>query len=364
MNTNRILAIDFGRGFSVSLLAVVHTLWMYADLNTQEHSALGHFVHFMGRGTPVFLVTMGVSFMISRNQSMLSAIKRGGIILAAAFFMNFLKFIFPILLGFMPDSFIKAYGWDPSIPLNTGQYWYLLQTGDILQLAGVSLIFMGLIRGLVKNKYIIFLIALLIAAVSREVSGLRLGIEGLDYLLDLLWGSQYNVYFPVFPWLSFILMGMFFGKIYLENNQDQNALFKSMFLWGVLLIAAGAPLVYTNEAYHFNDFFHMGPGGVIYFAGWNFTVISFFHVLVTKLPYNPIFRFYNYCSKHVTSIYIIQWVLICWGMGIFGFQNANQSTVLMLMIVFLTLTFLTRYTIDKILIFFKNRNKKSRLAVG
>ncbi len=362
MKTDRILAIDFGRGLSVSLLAIVHTLWMYADLHTQETSTLGHFVHFMGRGTPVFLVTMGVSFMISRNQNLKSSIQRGLWILAAAFFMNFMKFIVPIILGFMPDSFIKAYGWEA--PLNLEQYIYLIQTGDILQLAGISLLFMGLVRRFVKNKYFILVIAFIVAAISRELSGFRLNIEGIDYLLDLLWGSEYNVYFPVFPWLSFILMGMFFGKLYIDENKNEKALFKAMLLWGVLMIIAGAPLVFTNSEYHFNDFFHMGLGGVIYFAGWNFTVISFFNLLVKKIPFNPIFKFLYYCSKNVTSVYIIQWVLICWGMGIFGFQNSKESTVLFLMILFLTLTFLTRYLMDRIQSTIKQRKEnRSNLAI-
>ncbi|MEL6538873.1 MAG: hypothetical protein AAFQ98_25885, partial [Bacteroidota bacterium] len=40
--------------------------------------------------------------------------------------------------------------------------------------------------------------------------------------------------------------------------------------------------------------------------------------------------FLRYSSRHVTLIYITQWVLICWGMGILGFQQLNITQVLCL----------------------------------
>lgn len=57
---------------------------------------------------------MGVSFTLSRNQNILLSIKRTFYILAMGYLMNFLKLVFPVLVGIIPDNFIEAYGWGTS----------------------------------------------------------------------------------------------------------------------------------------------------------------------------------------------------------------------------------------------------------
>lgn len=346
LKNNRILAIDFGRGFSVIAMIMVHTLWIHAQQNVQSDTFLGHFIHFVGRGTPVFLITMGVSFMISRNQSIQSAVKRGILILGVAYLMNFLKFLVPILIGLMPDSFIAAYGWEN--PLDIEKYVYLLLTGDILQLAGISLLILAFVRAYFKNKFLILGLAIIIAFLSVELREFQSGIVGLSYITQLLWSDGYWVYFSVFPWISFILLGMFFGQWYIEMDYDQNKLFKRMFIGGIICILVGAPLVFISEEYHFNDFFHLGPGGVIYLAGWNFAVLSLFHWLLAKTKNNWVYRTFYYCSKHVTSLYMIQWVLICWGMIFFGFQSMNELDTILLMPLFIGLTFMIHFIFIKL----------------
>ncbi|GAA3517956.1 hypothetical protein GCM10022393_35130 [Aquimarina addita] len=347
IQNKRILAIDFGRGLSVIAMILVHTLWIHASQEIQENTFLGHFIHFVGRGTPIFLITMGISFMISSKQTLASGLLRGLMILGVAYLMNFFKFIFPILIGLMPVSFIEAYGW--TAPVSLENYTYLLLTGDILQLAGVSLIIISLIRAYIKNKYIYLIIALIIAAVSREFTEIQTGIYILDYIAQLLWSTGYWVYFPVFPWISFIILGMFFGKWYVEKNRDQDMMFKKMALFGFIFMIVGAVLVFTNEPYHFNDFFHLGPGGVIYLAGWNFVALWLIHLLLKYTNPNKIYQSFYYCSTHVTSLYVLQWVIICWGMAIFGFQSQNELNTLLLMILFLVVTFVVHYASIKII---------------
>lgn len=347
-NNRRILAIDFARGLSVLLVIVVHTLWIYGSIDTQSSTWLGNTIHFIGKGTPMFLIVMGVSFTLSRNQSITLSIKRALYILAVGYMMNFLKFVAPTLAGIMPDAFIEAYGW--TTPATVDNMIFMLLTGDILQLAGVSLLFMGIINALSKNKYVPLVLAFIIAVVTREVHGLQLGITGVDYLLDLLWGAEWNVYFAVFPWFSFILIGMFFGRWYKENNHSERYLFTKMLPVGIVLMVVGGGLCYYNFEYHFGDYFHLGPGGTIYLAGFNMVILRFAYLLVTKVAPNKIFDFLYYCSKRVTTIYMIQWVLICWGMGILGYQQFDVTGVLILILVFTSLTLLVQKGMDMLLV--------------
>lgn len=347
-NTKRILEIDLARGISVLMVIIVHTLWINGTVEMQSETWLGSIVHLIGKGTPMFLIAMGVSFTLSRNQSLLLSIKRAGYILGMGYLMNFLKFIVPILIGIMPNSFIEAYGW--TAPATIENMIYMFGTGDILQLAGVSLIFMGLINHFFKNKYVPLAIALFIILTTKEIHGFRVYIPGVDYILDLLWGADWNVYFAVFPWFAFILIGMFFGRWYKEQSNNNNYIFKRMLIAGIALMIIGGGLCYYNFEYHFGDYFHLGPGGSLYLAGFNLVVLWTCNILINKIKNNSIYQFLYYCSKRVTTIYVIQWVLICWGMGILGYQQIGVIGVLLLIPIYTLLTIGVQYfIIDKLL---------------
>ena len=349
IESNRILAIDLARGLSVLMVIIVHSLWIYGDISTQTESWLGAVVHFIGKGTPMFLIAMGISFILSRNQSIILSTKRAFYILLVGYLMNFLKFVVPVLMGTVPDNFIEAYGW--TAPATIDNMIFMLGTGDILQLAGISLLAMGIINKFSRNKYVPLVLALCIALLTKEVHGVRVGIIGIDYFLDLLWGAEWNVYFAVFPWFSFILIGMFFGMLYKEGSQSNFYLFKRMLFVGLLLLTIGGGLCFYNFEYHFGDYFHLGPGGTLYLAGFNLVLLWLSHILVSKVQENQIFKFLYYCSKRVTTIYFVQWVLICWGMGILGYQQFSVIGVLLLIHLFVALTLLVqRFLLDPVLV--------------
>lgn len=343
--SKRILALDLIKGMSVIGMVIIHTLLIFANVKSQSETAIGSFIVFLGRGTSIFLICMGVTFMTSSHQSLKSSIKRGGLLLLAALFMNFMKFMIPVIFGFAPDNFIQKYGWHAPIEQ---QYVYLVLLGDILQLAGMSLLFVGFIRKYVKNKYVILAIGLLVALVSREVSGINIDVPGINYVLDLLFNNDFPafVYFPVFPWISFIIIGMFFGKWFLELNYDSKKLFKNMLYAGLLFAALGAPLVFLYGEYNYNGFYHMGPGGVIYFAGWTLIFLWAIFRITYNAKENAFMRILKYCSKNLTSMYMIQWILISWGKGIFGYRQHGIGFVLLLIVFYMILTFSVQILLD------------------
>lgn len=340
---NRLQALDLARGVSVFCVILVHTMWMYGTIETQE-GWLGDIIHFVGKGTGMFLIAMGVSFVLSRKQSLKLSVKRAVLLLLVGYGMNFLKFVFPILMGFMPEEFIAAYGWEA--PLDFSQYRYLILTGDILQLAGYALFFMGLVNHFVKNKYMILVIALLIIASSGFLRGTHLGIGGVDYFLDVLWSADWNVYFPMFPWFSFILVGMFFGKWYLEKGRNEKVMFGKMLPIGTVLLVVGGAICWYDFDYHFGDFFHLGPGGAIYLIGFNLLLFRLSQFVSSMFKYNSFFAILIYLSKRVTSIYVIQWVIICWGMAFLGYQRYDVIGVLFLIPITVAVTLGIQYVLD------------------
>ncbi|EAT12474.1 DUF1624 domain-containing protein [Bermanella marisrubri] len=341
----RVKEIDFGRGIAVFLMIFVHTLWMYADAVTQYESLFGHVIHTLGKGTSAFLVLMGMSLILAHS-SLKDNLVRALLLLALGYFMNFLKFIVPIsLFGTMPESFIEAYGWNS--PLETWQYFYLLSTGDILQLAGISLLIIAVIKKYFDYGPVYFSLGLFIMLTSQWLRGLSSDISELQYLNRLLFSDHYQVYFPVFPWMSFILFGMFMGKIYVRMRNQLEQFYHYTFISAIILIVLGFILAYANYEYHIANFFHHGPGGTLYLMGITLLLYWVIYRLVRFVQDGPIIKGLEYLSKNVTSLYIIQWTLICWGMGIVGFQTLNAWQTLAMMPVMLCLTLLAQVAINQ-----------------
>lgn len=346
MQNQRIYLIDFTKGLAVFLLPFIHTLWIYGSLDLKSSSTYTRIIELIGQETPVFLICMGCSFVLTPKQKLKEGLKRGVIILFAAYFLNFMKLVLPSLLGIMPDNFLEAYGWE--YPLNLTKYLYLLKTGDILHFAGISFLIISLIRAYIKNKWVILCMAFIIALSSGVLRGFNPEIKGTAYLFNLFFSDNYSVYFPIVPWFSFILIGLFMGMLYKESNLSfQHTLNKLMPL-AISCLLIGVFLCRKDFPYHYNDFFHHGPGGNIYLIGLNLTLawsVNYFIQFINKQTL--FYTFFTYCSKRVTSLFIIQWVLICWGMSIFGYQSQGLKGILSLSFLFLGLTFAVQFLLDR-----------------
>ncbi|WP_407265673.1 heparan-alpha-glucosaminide N-acetyltransferase domain-containing protein [Tenacibaculum maritimum] len=357
---SRIKSIDFVRGVSVLLMIPVHAMIVYATMDTWKHTLLGKVAQVLEKGTPMFLVVMGLSFVFSSRLSMQKIFKRGISVLSKGYLLNIFRFVIPIVfLGGFPKAFIEGSGLlTLGDPYNLVFYTLL---GDILQLAGFSLIIMGIIIKFIKNKYAALILAMLIIGLSKGLSGFKFGIVGVDYICDLLWGNSYNVYFPVFPWMSFILIGLFFGMWYQEKGNDIRFMFDKILPFSIGFILLGGFLCYYDYQYHFGDYYHLGPGGTIILMGINLLIVWLGHILVIRIPHNKIFSIFYYSSKNVTSFYLIQWVLVYWGVLLFGYSEEKSQIKLLLIIIGITvLTFMILLIKEKVelMIGYKKSNKK------
>jgi predicted lysophospholipase L1 biosynthesis ABC-type transport system permease subunit len=62
-----------------------------------------------------------------------------------------------------------------------------------------------------------------------------------------------------------------------------------------------------------------------------FIFLSVWNWIANNTKPNPIFQFLSYCSRNITSIYLIQWILIMWLMPIFGFRQLGWLMSMMAM---------------------------------
>ncbi len=339
----RLHTLDLARGVSVIVMVCVHTLWMYADHNVQADTLFGHIMHILGKGTASFLVAMGVSLALSRRRSVKAMLIRGVGLLLLGYSMNLLKFVVPItVFDTMPMAFIQAYGWQ--LPLSSGQLMYLTLTGDILQMAGLSLLIIGGFKlHCIHRNYVLTLASII--AVGSGWLRTESASWGGGYIGELLVGYTYQVYFPVIPWISAILAGFYLGRYKVETQRSAAQLFSHGARLGLVALAFGIAALALDFQSQFGNFFHLSFGGISYLIGLNLCLLYVLNRFVTaRFMQWAGYALVSYASRHVTSLYILQWVIICWGMGVVGYANLSAWHTALLMPVMLLLTLGIHYS--------------------
>ncbi len=103
----RIQSLDLARGFTVLLMPSIHVAMVYS-IEVQQ-SILGNMLAFMAEwpGAQLFMLLMGIYFTFSYLNNRQSILRRAFYFLIAAYVLNFLKFLIPLWMGWMPDSLMK-----------------------------------------------------------------------------------------------------------------------------------------------------------------------------------------------------------------------------------------------------------------
>ncbi|WP_133463005.1 heparan-alpha-glucosaminide N-acetyltransferase domain-containing protein [Sunxiuqinia elliptica] len=329
----RLLSVDLARGLAVFFMIAIHVLTVFGNLEVQE-SVFGQVIQFFGGppAAPVFMLLMGFSFMYSHKTELKAKLLRGFSIFLAGYLLNLLRFVIPFETGkwLMPDLI-------ESTLLSELSVYTLFTTVDILQFAGIALMIMALIQKMNINKWAILCIAVVVTLISPLLWGISTDVPAVDFFLDLLWGDhkvplfENSIAFPLFPWLTFPLLGMFLGET-IKFSSNQTKSFKIMGLIGGIVLLIGAAFVVVNPEYQFNDYYHSRQGAMIFMCGFVMLWLYIAKLLTDRIPPNPLFELIYKWSRGVTNIYFIHWVIIGWSIGLFGIQNSSYLTVIALIL--------------------------------
>jgi uncharacterized membrane protein len=357
--SNRLLSIDLARGLAVFFMIAVHTLEVFASEEV-KNSVFGQMIEFLGGppAAPVFMTLMGFSFIYSRKAELKPRILRGFKIFLSGYILNIIRGVLPFTLStHLKMDIIETF------PLEKLNGYTILTIVDILQFAGIALMIMALIQEFQINKYVILFSAFLISMFSPFLWGLNLNIPVIDQILELFWGDQpiefsfiaNKISFPVFPWLSFPLLGMFLGDT-MKNTNDQNRTFKHFGIVGILVLLIGVAISYNNAEYHFNDYYHSRQGAMLFMCGFVVFWIYITKITIDKLPMNKLFELLFKWSKGVTNIYFAQWIIIIWSIAFLGINKSQFATVILLILIF---TFISHF-INEFIIFRQKRTLQNR----
>ncbi|HVB03226.1 MAG TPA: heparan-alpha-glucosaminide N-acetyltransferase domain-containing protein [Chitinophagaceae bacterium] len=336
----RIREIDLARGMTVFIMAPVHAVLIYSTVAV-HHSLLGIVLAFLaeGPGAPLFMWLMGLSYGLFSKPGSTLALTRALKLLGLAYLLNILKFLIPLSLGFIPSKLLTDYG----ISGGPRAYLQLFGLGDILQLAAISIIILYLIRQLPHFR---IWAALLAAGVTlaapllwRPDSPSLIGYPG-----NLLWGMGPTEFFPVFPWLAFPLIGLACS----EWLAVKKPIFSPFLLCGALLLVLGIGLKQVPFLAASPDFYRMGPADTLIHSGIVLVWLYLCHWCIVIVPANRIFQGVFYLSRHITQIYIIQWILVFWMLGIIGYDRLGMTSSLVCVVLINIPVFGISMAVDRI----------------
>ena len=315
-------------------MILVHTLGHYGNDATWT-SALGGVLVFLGgpAAAPVFMVLMGASLAFSSRGSPRAIARRGIWLLFLAYTLNVLRGWLPATLG-LSTGYVTAEDIAPYTPQ------VLLGIVDILQMAGLALLAIAalvLVAGTRYVRAVAIALAVSAALVAPWLWGRTTGQPYVDTALALLWGTDWNVFFPLFPWIAYPLVGFAFGRT-LVARSDRRAFVRRAGIAGFGVGIAGvAAIVLTNEAIGVDDYWRQGPAIVLAILGFVLVWLAACDLVVGRLPAAVGGLLYGW-SARVTSMYCIHWILIGWGVGLFGHRDLDLPALVLVMVGLVVLT--------------------------
>lgn len=325
--------LALARGIIVFLIAPIHCVMVYSTPEVKQ-GPLGNIMAFFAEnpGAHLFMFLMGAFVVLSRDKPCITILKRFVLLLITGWLLNVFKFVIPHLLHLLPENFYI----NNHIVQDSYTTYRLLFINDILQFASFAYLVCAFIRKSSSPMIITGISGLAILVFSPFLwdRGTSTNLF-VNVILDLLGGFPPKAYFPLFPWLFHCLSGMMFALL-LQRNMLNHKIFV---MTGILLVSFGHFISLFEPVFWHITFFRAGPGGTILHNGITILWISLFVAISENVRSNQVFRFFEWCSRHITSIYLVQWCIIMWVLLWVGYEKSGnmQSLILIIAISFISL---------------------------
>jgi len=325
MPSERNRAFDLARGLAVFFMVLIHVMETYGRRDVQA-GAMGKVLLFLGQApaAPVFMFLMGVGVTLARKPSVTYFLKRGAELFLLGYVLNFLRAALPLWFA-LRLGHVTPEETAPYTPLSE------LLVLDIFQFAGIALSVCGVIYCRRANPYVVLAMGLLVAFLSPALWGLKAGVPVLDWALSLLWGDGLGICFPVFPWIVYPLCGVALGML-AKNRGSISDLVHRYLWWGVGLLIIGLVLVAAFPNLGSQRYARSGPATLLWMSGfvlvWLRACAWFVQVVRPQALLNPLY----FWSERVARFYFIHWVLLGWGISLFGAEANDEPTLVILML--------------------------------
>ena len=258
-------------------------------------------------GAGTFMISMGLGIAYSWKGNADKLIKRGILLFVLGYVLNAARCgILETVLAFTTKPDLKTY-------LTTS---YFLD--DILQFAGMALLFFGLLKKLHFSDLALFITAFAMSTVGSFFRFLDLGSQELNMFLGVLIGTvdpvNPNAFapFPLSNWFIIVVLGYLYAKALRRCTNIKKYYAISFPVSAVLLVAYMAfavPLKLGIFNDDMNYYYQLTvPETLVLLTGAVFAT-GLYHY-VSLLFSNPIKKAIEKISVNLNKIYLIHWVIL------------------------------------------------------
>ncbi len=317
----KIRSLDFARGFTVLMIAPIHTVLLYSKLSVRE-TLIGKLLAFIaeGPGAQLFMMIMGIFFALSAQKSFFLICKRAFYLLVAGYFLNIVKFVIPNYFGWLPASLLH----DLNIDAGSKDYLTLFSIGDILHFAALATLSLYAVSKMKYPGFTAIGLASIYTVLSPYFWDIHSRYAVADYLFLLFGGSPPEVFFPFFPWIVYPLVGLSIG-VFIKRSKELKYPFWLCRDMGWVLIILGNLLSRILNQDTGTSFYRSDFNGTIIHVGIVLVWLSVWQWIEENVAHNYFFDVLVYMSRNITSIYIIQWIIIFWLLPVFGYQRLGTD---------------------------------------
>lgn len=320
------MELDIARGLAVLFMIAVHITLVFSNDHVRS-SVYGLTIEFLGGmpAAPVFMFILGVGIIYSRKSEPTILFKRGIIIL-------FLGYILNMLRGSIPYSIMFYLSGDVDSLYNAlDEFFYI----DILQFAGLTLVFFSIVKKLRMNTHMVLFSCLVFMILNFILIDIKIHSFPLSALSGLIWGSSEFSYFPFLSWIVYPVAGYIFGHYLIRCANRSKLYFFISILSAISFLVfsffikylLNVDLGFEDEfAYYHHNFF----GSLIFLSFIMLWISTLYYAssIFTGMIKTTVDRW----SRNVTFIYFIHWVIIGFLMILFGNNESGLITTAILTI--------------------------------
>jgi uncharacterized membrane protein len=233
----RLLFIDLLRGWAILIMIEVHVFNAFLIPSFRETSWFSVLNFINGLVAPSFLFISGFAFIISTQNKHDELFK-----FSSLFWKKIIRIGLIFFLGY--SLHLPFFSLTKTMREVTPQLWISFYNVDILQNIGAGLLFILLLRVFIKSDKVFFYFILIACAVFIFVSPFIWEHDFAQYFplpIACYFNSVYGSFFPLFPWIGFLLAGAVCSILYLKSREINNekTFIIQVAALGLILIAAG-----------------------------------------------------------------------------------------------------------------------------
>ena len=263
----------------------------------------------------VFITVMGFLLVMSGRYKAKPILEKAIKLLFLGYIINLMRVPAPQLIG----NLLGITHYEDL----TRQAIYHLSMIDIYSFVGYALLLVWPLTYVRLPYWVYFVLGILsfaAASFGHELLGLLPGYikMGVAYIFV---GEPKNVYFPIFPWIAYLWLGIGLGGFYLDHGRQN--FYKMIARIGLFCVGIGYPIFRLNFTETFsmlNNFYKHD-----YTVGVLLTGITLLSLFVAEKCFYRFPSFIKetliFTSRHIVKMYFLSWILTGWFVTFHGLNN-------------------------------------------